>query len=155
MRGSTRWKAITNQTLASGTPGKIEEEQRRRGEERKSMWKGKEEDSEGTQADVQAAIPADSILLFFFFSSLLCSSFLCSSNPSCPPHLQTLSFSVCSDLGAPEEKKQSRKEGERESEAAKSKTRNKADASYRCSHCGTFTLLNCCLCEGIYLKFPK
>lgn len=114
MRGSTRWKAITNQTLASGTPGKIEEEQRRRGEERKSMWKGKEEDSEGTQADVQAAIPADSILLFFFFSSLLCSSFLCSSNPSCPPHLQTLSFSVCSDLGAPEEKKQSRKEGERE-----------------------------------------
>lgn len=29
-RGWTHWKTITNQTLASGTPGKREEEQRRR-----------------------------------------------------------------------------------------------------------------------------
>lgn len=156
MRGSTRWKAITNQTLASGTPGKIEEEQRRRGEERKSMWKGKEEDSEGTQADVQAAIPADSILLFFFFllSPLLVFPLLLKpllSASSSNPLFLCLLWSWCPRR---EETKQERGR-EREREAAKSKTRNKADASYRCSHCGTFTLLNCCLCEGIYLKFPK
>lgn len=72
------------------------------------MWKGKEEDSEGTQADVQAAIPADSILLSFF-SFLFSSSARLSpapQTPSRPPHLQTLSVSVCSDLGAPEEKEE-------------------------------------------------
>lgn len=93
------------------------ERKSRGGEEKKSMWKGKEEDSEGTQADVQAAIPADSILLslslFFSPSSLFRLPFLCSSNPSCPPHLQPLSVSVCSDLGAPEEKKEIKREAVR------------------------------------------
>lgn len=57
-----------SQITACGTPGKREEEQRR--EERRSMWKGKGEDSEGTRAEVQGAVPADSIqalLLFFSF----------------------------------------------------------------------------------------
>lgn len=58
-----------SQITACGTPGKREEEQRR--EERRSMWKGKGEDSEGTRAEVQ--VPADSIqalLLFFPFFRL-------------------------------------------------------------------------------------
>lgn len=40
--------------------GRAEEERR---EDRKTMWKGKGEDSAGTRADVQTAVPADSILL--------------------------------------------------------------------------------------------
>lgn len=87
------------------------ERKSRGGEERKSMWKGKEEDSEGTQADVQGAIPADSILLSFFLSSLSCSPLFCSTNPSCPPHLLPLSVFVCSDLGSQEEKTESKKDG--------------------------------------------
>lgn len=97
------------------------ERKSRGGEEKKSMWKGKEKDSEGTQADVQAAIPADSILLFLFFSSLppslLYSPFLCSSNPPLVRLIFKPSVSVRSDLGAPEEKKEctrGRKDRERQ-----------------------------------------
>lgn len=62
------------------------ERKSRGGEEKKSMWKGKEEDSEGTQADVQAAIPADSILLSLSLSFFLLplSSACLSSAPQTP-----------------------------------------------------------------------
>lgn len=40
------------------------ERKSRGGEERTSMWKGKEEDSKGTEADVQKAVPANSIFAF-------------------------------------------------------------------------------------------
>lgn len=72
------------------------------------MWKGKEEDSEGTQADVQATIPADSIL---------------------PPSLSLLLTNLISPLclsGAPEES-----EGVREKEREKEKVGEKEKARKR------------------------